>query len=504
MHRSQFLFWLLLSFIAGVALGSFWEIPRHSLYLAFTPGLAGVAVFWRRNWRLVGGAVLLIVFVGGVLQVTNVNSRQTFLRRLADGNFPSVLSGYVDSEITTKGTEQRFTLRVKQVRVRGFTIPERLDEKILVVDDAYPVRRYGQALTLTGVIQSPKNFSDFDYISYLARDQIFTLMRRPAVVETELSLSGWERGRVALVGVILQVKGKFETALAQAINEPSASLVGGLLLGTRQNLPAELRSDLSTVGLTHLLAISGYNITLVAWAVVLLLSWLLNRRYAFWLAVLAIAAFTVMTGAAASVVRSALMGVLVLLAQHSGRLYHPRNILTLVAGLMIMVNPLILRYDIGFQLSFLATIGLFYLAPFLNRWPILNNWPIIRSTLITTLGAQIMVLPLILFYFREFSWVAVPANLLILPFIPWLMLAGFLTGIAGLLWSGLGSVVGATAWLLTTIMVWLVKWLAAVPAARLPLGLNWWSLLLVYGLLIGALYWSRRRNNYFSDSPSNL
>jgi len=231
-----------------------------------------------------------------------------------------------------------------------------------------------------------------------------------------------------------------------------------------------------------------------------------RRNIAFWFSVLAIILFTILTGASASVIRSALMGGLVLLANNSGRLYNPKNSLTLAAFLMVLANPMILRYDIGFQLSFFATMGIIYVAPFLNSYfKKMQGSPVnsdnraalyllyLKETFLMTFSAQLMVLPLLLFYFHNFSLVALPANLIILPLIPLAMTLGFFTGLAGLIWSKFGILIGALAWLVSSIVLWLVKFFANLPFAFFSVYLSWGGAVLVYVVIIWILIYLKKR-----------
>jgi len=505
MPKAQIFFILLVSFIGGVVAGSWLAFSQFVLYLLFIPPIILIALAWRRNWRVVFIAFTAIIFLLGILRTFDVRVSTTFLKKFADGNFEVTLSGYIDSEIkkiaNQPGGGQWFVFRVKKLAVSDFTIPEKLDEKILVSADSFPEYKYGDQLTLTGKIISPKNFQDFDYISYLAKDQIFTIVQKPEISRFDLfgeleqksllqrsNLNFLERGKIWLFEKIFSFKNKFEKSVGLAITEPQAAFVSGILLGSRQDIPKDIKEDFATTGVAHILAISGYNITLVSLVVMWFLLFFFRRNIAFYFSVLAIILFTILTGASASVIRSALMGGLVLLANNSGRLYNPKNSLALAAFLMVLANPMILRYDIGFQLSFFATLGILYVAPFLGQYfkKIPNRFNL-RETFLMTFSAQLMVLPLILFYFHNFSLVALPANLIILPFIPLAMALGFFTGVAGLIWSKLGILVGALAWLVSSVVLWLAKFFAHLPLSSFPVYLPWWGVVLVYIILIFTL-----------------
>src|SRR3989338_1795479 len=488
------IFWgLLMAWLIGVAIGSWLGLGWLGTYpyLGFIPGLLLIGIGWRRHWGLVLIGLGLLLLVGGWIRVSQLRFEQTILTQATDTNFSPLLRGYVSDSPVLSGANQRIVFTVEFLRLGNWVAPYRLHEKILVTTDAYPRYHYGDKLQLTGKLTLPTNTTDFDYISYLARDQIFTLMYQPKIESANFALEKITRAKIWFYGGLFKARDYFSDQVAEAVKEPAAAYINGILLGTRANIPADIKADFATTGLSHILAISGYNISIIALVIAWSLSWLMPRSKAFWLAVVIIILFTLLTGASASVVRAAVMGTLVLIGELIGRLYNPRNALTLAAALMVAFNPLILRYDVGFQLSFLATAGLLYLSPLWRQakwlhW--LPNWFNLRDTLATTLSAQMMVLPLAFYYFHTFSLIALPANLIILPLVPALMALGFATGVAGSIWSVLGKIVGVATWLLATIQLYLVSWLAKLPGAALPVKLDWLGLLLAYILLICGLY----------------
>src|SRR3989344_7758661 len=254
MPKAQIFFILLVSFIGGVAAGSWLAFSQFVLYLLFIPPIILIALAWRRNWRVVFIAFTAIIFLLGILRTFDVRVSTTFLKKFADGNFEVTLSGYIDSEIkkiaNQPGGGQWFVFRVKKLAVSDFTIPEKLDEKILVSADSFPEYKYGDQLTLTGKIISPKNFQDFDYISYLAKDQIFTIVQKPEIsrpgLESRRHLDIWERTRISLFEKIFSFKNSFEEAVGLAVPEPQAAFINGILLGSRQDIPKAIKEDFAT------------------------------------------------------------------------------------------------------------------------------------------------------------------------------------------------------------------------------------------------------------------
>ena len=297
--------------------------------------------------------------------------------------------------------------------------------------------------------------------------------------------------RNALIHPVLIAPDCFKDKKPKSVDE----YINGILLGARQSIPKDLKEVFNRTSTTHILAISGYNITVIADAVLAGLVFCMRRRYAFWVSVVVIILFTLLTGASASVVRAAIMGLLFLFASGYGRLYDAKNSIVLAGAVMIYFNPRVLVFNIGFQLSFLAVLGLLYIYPVLKHLTI--KWPDIfelKELALMTVSAQIAVAPLLAHYFRQFSLVSLPANILVLPFVPAVMLLGFLSGLGGLIFLPLGQLIGYVAWALSLYQIKVIQFLAALPLASLSFSFDWLLVALACALLIFAAY--KLKNKY--------
>jgi len=275
----------------------------------------------------------------------------------------------------------------------------------------------------------------------------------------------------------------FESNLNATLPEPHAGFMKGLLLGEKTALPTDLLEKFKITGTSHIIALSGYNITLVgALLVDVMLFLTIPFWLTFWIASGSIILFVLITGVASSLARAAIMGILVLVAGRVGRPYHMTNALAFAGVLMLAVNPYVLRFDIGFQLSFLATLGLVYLTGpvdhAISSWIARIRWlrgknvlpQKERSVLITvkkiaseTIAAQLAVLPLVLYLFGGVSVVAPVSNLFVLALVPSAMAMGFLTGIAGFLWHPLSQVLGWGAWIILEYELRVIDFFAHIP-----------------------------------------
>ena len=332
--------------------------------------------------------------------------------------------------------------------------------RIMVRTGLYPEYYFGDILKIKGKISEPENSGDFDYRSYLAKDNIYLISQFPEInfVRSE---------NKSFLAKLLKFKKTFTSKINSVLPEPQASLLSALLTGVKKTLPEELTTALKRTGTSHIVAISGYNISIIAVVLANLLGYMFfPRKFIFWLVGIVIIMFTLITGAEASVVRAAIMGGLLIFAKREGRLYNITNAIVLAAATMLYFNPRLLRYDAGFELSFLAALGLIYLAPHFEKWfkKVPNFWSI-RDSLTATVSAQIATFPVIFFVFGNFSLVAVLANVLVLPAIPPAMLFGFLGSLGGFVSLKLGAALILPAHFLLSYQIWVIKTLSLLPFA---------------------------------------
>ncbi len=348
----------------------------------------------------------------------------------------------------------------------------------------YPRYAYGTALRLTCRLRAPEPFNGFDYDRYLARSDIYALCSKPEV--TVLGLGGHPVRRA-----LLQVKARLQQAIDRSLPEPQSSLFSALLLGTRGGLPRPLLDAFAIAGLTHLIAISGSQITLVVSLLRGVAPYLgVSRPRAFWGISALLVGYLVLIGAPASAVRAGIMGWLLLLAYHLGRQSHPWPIFALAAAAMAWQEPRILRDDVGFELSFAAVAGLILWQPTFERW--LRRVPQrggLRTALAMTLAAQLMTLPLVLVRFGRLSLVAPLANVLVVPLIAAVTVVGIGLLAAALILPALGWALLLPAWGALTYLVAVAGFASRLPYAAVAWALPAWTLAPMYAALVG---WGRR------------
>lgn len=256
-----------------------------------------------------------------------------------------------------------------------------------------------------------------------------------------------------------------EARITQMLPEPHAALLTGLLTGARTSMPPEFVDDLRTAGIIHIVAISGYNITLVLTMTDRVLRWIprMTRRV---LQVVSIAAFTLFVGADPPVVRAAIMGSLGVAAIEGGRIPQIRRGMLWAAVIMLLLHPSQLTDDAGFQLSFLSLMGIVELSPYLLRF---DGWIpdtlSLRESTRTTIAAQCGTMPLIACIFGSIPLLAVPANVLVAPLVPLAMMFGSVALAVHVVWPAAGQVIAFAAWAVLEGIVQIASIVGGIPYA---------------------------------------
>ncbi len=467
-----------LSFLLGIIIGSFFGASYFYLYLFLLIALASLFI-WPRFLLVKVAAVVVLGVALGIARWQSAWPTLTLERVEWYQGREVKLLGVVAAESEQRMDKQKVILQVNKINDQ----PGR--GRVLLTLPLFPRYDYGDVLLAKGKIKQPPTFADFAYDKYLARFNIYAVSYYPQV-----SKLGEGQGSSLLLRLL-----RFKEKLVRRVNllfpEPTAAFLGGLLWGAKRSIPPAVMENFNLTGTTHIIALSGYNIMVLAAIVFWLAPWLgINRRLAYWLVIVVIIFFVVITGLPASVVRAAIMGILTISAYRFGGGHKIGIILLLAAVAMCAVNPKILLYDVGFQLSFLATIGLIYLAPFLQSyfyW--LPHKLSVREGVITTLAAIILTTPLVIYQFGRFSLVALPANLLILFVIPIIMAVGFMAVVVSFVHFAAGQLLAWLALLLLYYPLIVTDQLAKLPYAALTfVRAPRWLLLFLYLIILAVIF----------------
>ncbi|HET89182.1 MAG TPA: DNA internalization-related competence protein ComEC/Rec2 [Chloroflexi bacterium] len=486
------LVYLVVAWLAGIALAQAVHFPWQVLPPLGLAACLGLLLYRdQRHVRLLAGCGLMLALGAGRFLLALPHFDENSLSTYNDVGWVT-LEGVVVGEPDERATYTNLRLRAERLTLPdGATLD--VEGLVLVKANRYPERRYGDRVLVEGALETPPILEDFSYQDYLARQDIYSLVPRARV--TLLT----ENQANPIMYYLLAFKRQAQSTIARILPEPQAALLTGILLGVETGIPNDLMDDFSATGTTHIIAISGFNITIISGIFAGLARKGFGQRRAVWVAIAGVALYTLFVGASAAVMRASLMGILYLLSQHLGRAtYAPASIAAAAFG-MTLHNPHVL-WDVGFQLSFAATVGLvLYTEPLergleriLKRFisaqgaKQIVGW--VNEALIVTLAAQITTTPIILGYFGRLSLVTLVTNLLILPVQSWLMIWGGVATLLGLILLPLGKVVGWVAWAFLTYTIEIVRLTARPSFASLPLpmdaGLVW-----AYYVLLGALTW---------------
>lgn len=363
--------------------------------------------------------------------------------------------------------------------------------------------RYGDILRLRGSLKTPPENEDFSYRDYLAAQHIHSYMSNAEVTV----LPG--RGGSPVYAALFDFKEKALANIYRLFPDPESSLMAGILLGVDTGLTQDLQQAFKNTGTAHIIAISGFNISIIAGLFVTFFSRFFGSRRGMLLAVIAIIFYTVLVGGDAAVVRAALMGSLALFAKEVGRRQAALNTLLAVALFMCLWNPLYL-WDVGFQLSFFATLGLILYADPFSQFAngiITRYFPasaaekfasLFSEFVLLTLAAQVTTIPIMAYHFQRISLVSFLANPFILPAQPAVMILGGLAVLLSLVWFPLGQIAAWVTWPFVVYTIRMVEIFDRVPHGTIFLGeLSIWFVILVYAVLFAVTFGGAQIKEWF-------
>ena len=413
---------------------------------------------------------LCLLFIGGVFIYS-------FFIVSKDREF----SYYYDQELSFTGIiinepEQRINQQKFEFKT------DKISGKILVTTEIYPQYKYGDQLEIFGRLIEPAVFDEFDYQAYLAKDKIYLTIYYPSIKLINQNQANWFYQK------IFNFKDKLRKVIEQILLPPQSSILKAVFLGDRFGLSNDLKDDLNVSGTRHIIAISGMHI--IIWSqIILYLALAIGfwRGNAFYFVIIILALYILMIGAPASAVRAGIMASLLLFAQKIGRLRSADRSVVFAAVIMLIFNPLLIKSDVGFQLSFMATLSIIYLKPILDKkTENLPNYFKIKDIITMTLAAQLGTLPLLIFHFGRLSLISPLANLLIVPLLPVIMIMGMILVFTGLIWISLAKIIVWPIWFLLTYLIKVVEYSSSLPLAAIEF--NNFSLIFLIGYYI-ILFW---------------
>jgi competence protein ComEC len=461
-------------FLRSLFFTSWWPV----LFAVLLTALFGAFAFVRPRLAYSLGAIFCLCVALGMVRAdfSETPPPQTFV---ADLKKKVSYTGVVAEDPDVRDSNQRVPIKVSK---GGETT------RILAVIPRTTKLHVGDTVSIYGTLSLPEPFEGdtgriFRYDKYLEKSGVrFMMSFATARVVRD---APW----YSLSGNLAKIKHWFLSGITNALPEPYASLSGGILIGGKSGLGTELKDAFTRTGIVHIVVLSGYNVMIVAeWVMLLFGKALLRKRFVFLAGAIAIAVFVGIAGAGTTAVRAGVMALIAVYARATGRTYTAGRALLVTVLAMILWNPLYLVYDPGFALSVTATAGLIWLSPIIDALIKIKN-AFLKDVLVTTLSAQIAVLPILLYETGNLSLVSLPANILVAPVIPFAMAFSAIAGFAGIIFGSfaplVSSVVALPAYLLSAFLIAIAEIGARLPLASVSLPpFPFWLVLIAYGALI--------------------
>ena len=495
MTLSKIFLYFCLSFIAGIFLNSTFSklnffAPHILISAGLILGIILISVLWKRKKIVVIGFCLIFLALGiwrhqqTELRIMNYEAALRGVRLEAsrrgynDLGEEVVLIGRVVKEPDVREQSVKLTVEV-----------ENINGKVLVTTGRYPEYKYGDKLKIIGELKTPVVFEDFNYKDYLKKEGIYSVIYYPKIELLNQEKLGSPASQ--FYAKILDFKDELRQSIYSSLSPPQSSILGVMILGDKSRMSNELKEKLNIAGVRHVTAVSGMHVVILSGVLMsLLLALGLWRGQAFYVSIIIIFLFIVMTGFQASGIRAGIMGGLFLLGQKVGRKSVSSRGIVMAAALMLALNPLLLLSDVGFQLSFLAAMGIIYLASiFKDKLRFIpkgfNN---LKEIIAMTFAAQIFTLPILIYNFGRISLVAPLTNVLIIPVVYWIMIFGFIFGLAGIIWQTLGWILSFPCLFLLTYLTKIVDFFSKPWAAKTIENIHWLWLIIIY-LILGFITW---------------
>jgi competence protein ComEC len=497
--------WVAISLASGIVAGEYIHIPVYWL-CGFTLTFILFSIC-QLHKKLFPFLLCVVVFCLGsaYISTARILPKHHIYNFSSDRSLPASVSGIVVSDPVRTSTSYgktmvSFELASTRICLLKDTSWHRTtgEVRVSIYDDVQNLH-YGNEVVLSGKLSRPRsagNPGEFDYREYLQKRGILCLF---GVKDAgNLKIIGSGRGN-PVAGFALTVKDKIRNLIEANFSGTHRALLIGMILGDRENIPDELNDEFILTGTIHILAISGFNVGLLAFSLLLLLKVVrIPVRAAYFIIAFALGINMIMTGASPSVVRATIMAWVVLAGILSNRDVNIYNSLAIAAIIIMALNPLDI-FDAGCQMSFASVLSIVYFSAKIEKWfsgTRLQNPKLHRAvsyivkSVAVSVSAWIGVLPLVLRYSNTVSPVTIIANLAVVPLVSLLLVTAFAFIAVGSAIPFLAGVFAATTWLCTELLIRAVHIFAGFPFGYFHAA-SWQVLIIVLYYVLFVVFFTR-------------
>ncbi len=451
----------LASFCFGIMFGALTKDFSQLLFLiVLAVILLSTSIVKTKRQRVISIALFLFVFGMFRYGQSEIPKGVTSLKDVSQQ--ATRVSGVVSSEVEKQVGSKRVVL--EQVKIADKSV----HGKLLVHLPLQTKVSYADKLVFNCSLKNPEPFNGFSYDKYLESKGVLSVCYFPNYVDV---VSGEQ---FSIIGTIFKIKESANRRLSKIITEPHATFLSGLIFGGSSGLSSELKNDFSRTGTSHILAASGFNVSLFSFV---FLGWIiqtrLGRKKGIYLTAFLLLGYVVMAGMGPAVVRATLLAFVILTGALVGRRASSINALLFTGSLILLANPRLLLDDVGFQLSFVATAAIMFLVPvWREKFLFIPEAFALREAFVGSLAAITATLPIVVYHFGSISLIAPLVNFLILPLVPYLIALTIIAFATSVISIQAATLFALPAWGLSFVILQIIRLSSLLPLSQVVLENN--------------------------------
>lgn len=495
MKKSKKNFIIGLFFISGLFLANFFNI-ENAVAIFFLIIFIILALIFQKKKALFYFLIIIAIFLGILmLNSTKINPKDNskiwfYNNEVLDfkNNKKITVIGKISAEPDKRIDHQK--LEISAIEIKDGE-NKKISGKILAKTDLYPPYYYGDLVELNCALVQPGMVNEFNYAKYLSKDNIYSLCYGGYIKILDRNKGNF------FINQIYKLKNFLFKKVNSIWPDPVSSFANSSLFGFEKLLPSDIDDDFRRTGLSHIVVVSGMHVAIIIVTFSKILYQIkINRKQSFVLLLILLTVFAILSGLSSSIIRASIMGILVILSKNIGR--YISNYLVILYSVIIMtfINPLSIFYDIGFQLSFLATIGLIYLSPIIIKYlKFIPETFALREIVSTSVSAIIMTLPISLYNFHRIPIFSLLSNIAILPFIMFDMTLYVIAIVISLISTTLAQYFGFASYILTKFLFWVIKTISNIKISVIDFSnFTIIHMIIAYILIILIFYYAKKKS----------